>query len=167
MTTGARPPGRPPEWMSRVAAALLPDDGRELLVGDLEEAYAARGGRAAALVFVFEVLHASIAGRRRGSALPDLPRRKPAMIESLLRDLRYGLRGLARNRGFTAVAMISLALGIGFNTAIFTLVNAVLLRPLPVADPDRLLAIYSNEKDGYRYATALLLGHRDLRGVER
>lgn len=154
---------RPPAWLARIAGALLRGDARELLLGDLEDAYAARaarGRRAAAVIFLFEAVHAALAGR--GSSLPDPAPRKPLMMESLLRDLRYGLRGLARNPGFTAVAMISLALGIGFNTAIFTLVNAVLLRPLPVAEPDRLLAIYSNEKDGYKYATASLLDHRDL-----
>jgi len=56
-------------------------------------------------------------------------------------DLRYGVRGLVRNRGFAAVAVASLALGIGANTTIFTLINAVLLRPLPVRDPSGLAAV--------------------------
>ena len=89
------------------------------------------------------------------------------MFDAVIRDLRYGLRGLARNPGFTAVAMLSLALGIGFNTAIFTVVNAVLLRPLPVSDPHRLLTIYTSQQDGYRYATTSLLDYRDLRERNR
>lgn len=59
-------------------------------------------------------------------------------LESLLQDLRIGIRGLVKTPGFTAVALASLALGIGANTAIFTLINAVLLRPLPVPHPEQL-----------------------------
>ena len=58
-------------------------------------------------------------------------------------DIRYGLRALAKNRNFTAVCVLSLALGIGANTTIFTLVNAILLRPLPVQDPANLAAVYT------------------------
>ena len=59
----------------------------------------------------------------------------------IFEDLRYGLRALAKNRAVAVVAVLSLALGIGANTTIFTLVNAVLLRPLPVEDPSTLAAV--------------------------
>ncbi len=61
----------------------------------------------------------------------------------LYEDFRYGLRALAKYRRFTAVSLLSLALGMGANTTIFTLVNAILLRPLPVHDPGQLAAIYT------------------------
>jgi predicted permease len=66
-------------------------------------------------------------------------------MTGLLDDLRYGLRGLTKNRGFALAAVLSLALGIGANTTIFTLLNAIFLRPLPVRDPAHLAAVFTTD----------------------
>ena len=69
-------------------------------------------------------------------------------VEGILQDVRVSVRTLAKNPGYTAVALLSLALGIGGNTAIFTLINQVLLRDLPVRDPQQLVAFGNSEFGG-------------------
>ncbi|HKH50112.1 MAG TPA: ABC transporter permease [Thermoanaerobaculia bacterium] len=73
--------------------------------------------------------------------------RAGALLESLVQDLRYGLRTLARNPGFTAAAVLTLGLGIGANTAIFSVVDGVLLSPLAGRDPDRLVMLWEMTPD--------------------
>ena len=71
----------------------------------------------------------------------------------MINDLRYAVRWLRRSPGFAAVAMLSLGLGIGVNTAMFSLVDAVLLRPLPVEHPESLVDVFTSSDDGAEYAT--------------
>ena len=70
-------------------------------------------------------------------------------------NLRLALRGLIKNPAFSAVAIITLALGIGANTAIFSIVNAVLLRPLPYPDADRIMVLNESSGPGQDYSVAL------------
>src|SRR5260370_4541567 len=90
-------------------------------------------------------------------------------MDSLLEDLRYGFRTLARSPGFTAVAVLSLALGIGANTAIFTLTDAVFLNPLPVQDAARVIQVYTVDHATQTTAANLVrtpmsyLNYRDFR----
>ena len=93
---------------------------------------------------------AGVSGVRRRRRPSKRPVRdvRGRWLNDLVKDGSYALRTLRRNPGFAAVAVLSLALAIGANTAIFSLVNAVLLRPLPIREPDRLVQITRLTPDG-------------------
>src|SRR5688500_12973407 len=73
----------------------------------------------------------------------------PRVMDTLIKDLRYGMRGLVKQPGFTAVAVLSIALGIGVNVTIFSFVNAALFRPLPFSEPDRLARVWDSNAVSY------------------
>src|ERR1051325_6402683 len=75
-------------------------------------------------------------------------------MNTLWQDLRYGARMLLMKPGFTLIAIITLALGIGANTAIFSVINAVILRPLPYAEPERIIRMYGKFSQGNRASTS-------------
>ena len=85
------------------------------------------------------------------------------MAETLLKDIRYALRWMARSPGFSAVAILSLGLGVGVNTAMFSLVDSLLFRPLPVASPETLVDVFTTGGDGDEYATSSYQDFLDLK----
>ncbi len=85
------------------------------------------------------------------------------MLESIRSDVRYAFRWLRRSPVFTLVAILSFAVGIGFNTALFTLVDAILFRPLPVARPDRLVDVFTSSQEIDAYATSSYPDYLDVR----
>jgi len=83
-------------------------------------------------------------------------------LDRLMQDLRFGVRMIAKSRGFTAVAILTLALGIGVNTALFSVVNGVLLNPLPYPEPDQLVTLHES-KPNFDAGSISFLNFRDWR----
>ena len=141
-------------WLVRLGA---PAPWREALIGDLEEIFqdeldAGRGRIAAARHVSWEAWRSVFGVHRLSSAFsnwlgrgplgrrPDAPQTEPGekMLPAVLQDFRYALRSLRRSPGFTGLVAATLALGVGCVTAFGSLFDAVLLRPLPFDEPDRL-----------------------------
>jgi macrolide transport system ATP-binding/permease protein len=86
------------------------------------------------------------------------------LVESFFSDIRFALRWLVKSPAFTAVAVASLAIGIGFNTTLFTVADALLFKPLPVSSPDRLVDVFTSDSTGsVQYGTSSYPDYLDLR----
>jgi putative ABC transport system permease protein len=133
-------------WLLR--KTLPQGDAGETIVGDLIEGWADRGGSPAASWWVWRQtlsLAVRYGGRRKRSRQqgPAETWRRSMAFDNLRHDVRYAVRSYAKAPSFTIAVLATLALGIGASTAIFSMVNGILLQPLPLRDPDRL--VYINE----------------------
>ena len=128
-------------------AMLLPPDARQAVLTELDAEYARdvrpSRGRLSAAAWYWRQIAGSI-----GPALRMRARRVARVAADAIQDLRFAVRLLSRQKAFTAAAVATLALGIGANTAIFSVVDGVLLRPLPYRDPSRLVRVWSANPRG-------------------
>jgi putative ABC transport system permease protein len=150
---------RRPPTAARLLAALFPpsDAAAEAAIGDLEEEYADRADRGAFRAAAWYWTEAAslargiaaerVRGFRRGRT-PAGPVRRTgdSTMRKLWEDLHLAFRGLRRRPGFAAAVVATLALGIGGNVALFSVVDGVLLRPLPYPDPDRVVIAWENDR---------------------
>ncbi len=158
-----RSPTRLPSSLSivslRAVTRLLPRRFREVYADDILQLYGDRYAGLAAtgaldrsrflMRSLLDVLVAALAEHRRSTFHPTrpslrglTPRSGDGFLSSLIYDLKHALHGAAKRPGFTAIVVLTLALGIGANTAIFTVVNGVLLKPLPYDESDRLIRVW-------------------------
>ena len=149
---GRDSPG-PPRFTRWILSRSLRVEDRQFVVGDLDEEFARRGRSAAARWWYrSQALRSAassllsriqdIAGRAAATDRHNVSEgRGDVFMDDVIQDLKYAVRQLVRRPGFTAVIVLTLALGIGATTAVFSVVNAVLLRPLPFPEDDRLAVV--------------------------
>ena len=153
MTRNDSPPRFALDWLEKTVPRHL----RESVIGDLEEEWRARAAKAPTRARFWYCRHAAAIALRLGwfdlthkqSEREGYPPRKgDSLMETLWNDARYGARMLSRTPGFTLVAILTLALGLGANTAIFSVVNALLIKPLPLPDSERLVSLNGLDPKG-------------------
>src|SRR5919107_3528954 len=158
------------KWFNVIAARLRALAGRESVISDIDremrlhvemetEENLARGMSPA------EARRAAYMSFGNFDSIRDTAYtvRGGGLMETFLQDVRYGVRVLAKNKGFTAVAVLTLALGIGANTAIFSVVNDLLLRPLPYSDAGRVVMLWEVTPSGRHMNTTSRANFRQWR----
>ncbi|NQW04531.1 MAG: ABC transporter permease [Acidobacteria bacterium] len=144
-----------------IAARLLPHQDRDWMLADLDEDFEQRR-RWRRLWYVAQAASVRMSNRRqssspstlRSSSSPVSPSPRGPMLSNLWQDIRYALRTLRRQPGFTTVAVLSLAVGIGLNSTIFAMVDSLLFRPLPFSNPDTLVSLYTSDDRPELYGTS-------------
>jgi hypothetical protein len=143
---------KPPRLAIWLLTRRLSAEWREFVVGDLAEEFATRSADSPAAGhawFWWQTLRCLAAPPPvRPNPLLQGSSKGDSRMRELFTDLRYALRVISRSPSFAFAVVSVLALGIGANTAIFSIVNAVLLRPLPFEEPERLVRIYTKTSDG-------------------
>jgi predicted permease len=134
----------PPPLAVRLIAWRLPPDWHDFILGDLEEEFRARAAASppAARRWFWRQAIRCAAAPPRPSPPPIQPQGRDPFMRTVLSDVRHALRVFVRTPSYAIAVAAVLALGIGANTAIFSIVNAVLLRPLPFDEPDRLVRLF-------------------------
>ncbi|MGH9816336.1 MAG: permease prefix domain 2-containing transporter, partial [Candidatus Acidiferrales bacterium] len=144
----------PPRFAKWLLACVLPRANYKYMLGDLDEEFAERvreaeGLRGARRWYWRQVRTALMQPRPPKNLQAAKSRQRGEnMLDTLRQDLTYALRSLRHRPGFTAVVVLTLALGIGANTAIFSLLDAVVLRSLPVQNPEELALLQVQYDDG-------------------
>ena len=162
---------KPPLLPRALLALILPADVRQALLADLDEEYLRHvrpsATRMGAAMWYWRQALGSIPAAVRMRRRRREEVRMAGWTEGLLVDLRYGARFLSRRPGFAAAAVATLALGIGANTAIFSIVDGVLIKRLPYRDADRLVRIWSANPRGIPRNTVSPADFFDLRDAAR
>jgi predicted permease len=152
-----KPNSRPPRFALDWLETTVPRHLRESVIGDLEEEWRVRASKGRAAAAIWYCRHAAALAFRLGwfdlvhkqsQSDGHAPRKGDGLMETLWNDARYGARMLSRTPGFTFIAILTLALGLGANAAIFSVVNALLIKPLPLPDSERLVSINGLDNRG-------------------